>query len=94
MPKHQTTRERVYKTVCAGGWEREHSCPHSPSPPVPKQNPGAGRAKELKRIRLPPAPVSACGGRSILVVLFTTTLGNGYLGSRIDEERSEMRYLV
>ena len=22
------------------------------------------------------------------------TLGNGYLGSRIDEERSEMRYLV
>lgn len=23
-----------------------------------------------------------------------TTLGNGYLGSRIDEERSEMRYLV
>jgi hypothetical protein len=26
--------------------------------------------------------------------LFKTTLGNGYLGSRIDEERSEMRYLV
>ena len=24
----------------------------------------------------------------------TMTLGNGYLGSRIDEERSEMRYLV
>ena len=24
----------------------------------------------------------------------TTTLDNGYLGSRIDEERSEMRYLV
>lgn len=23
-----------------------------------------------------------------------TTLGNGYLGSRIDEERSKMRYLV
>lgn len=23
-----------------------------------------------------------------------TTLGNGYLGSRIDEERSNMRYLV
>jgi len=23
-----------------------------------------------------------------------TTLGNGYLGSRYDEERSEMRYLV
>lgn len=27
-------------------------------------------------------------------VLHQTTLGNGYLGSRIDEERSEMRYLV
>jgi trehalose/maltose hydrolase-like predicted phosphorylase len=26
--------------------------------------------------------------------LIHTTLGNGYLGSRIDEERSEMRYLV
>ena len=25
---------------------------------------------------------------------YITTLGNGYLGSRIDEERSEMRYLV
>ena len=28
------------------------------------------------------------------VITITTTLGNGYLGSRIDEERSEMRYLV
>lgn len=26
--------------------------------------------------------------------LTKTTPGNGYLGSRIDEERSEMRYLV
>ena len=26
--------------------------------------------------------------------LIHTTLGNGYLGSRIDEERSKMRYLV
>lgn len=31
-------------------------------------------------------------GRSL--VKTQTTLGNGYLGSRIDEERSEMRYLV
>ncbi|KAJ0043565.1 hypothetical protein Pint_17108 [Pistacia integerrima] len=29
-----------------------------------------------------------------LLSLSITTLGNGYLGSRIDEERSEMRYLV
>ena len=27
-------------------------------------------------------------------ILHIMTLGNGYLGSRIDEERSEMRYLV
>ena len=27
-------------------------------------------------------------------ILIHTTLGNGYLGSRIDEERSKMRYLV
>lgn len=27
-------------------------------------------------------------------LIIHTTLGNGYLGSRIDEERSEMRYLV
>jgi trehalose/maltose hydrolase-like predicted phosphorylase len=26
--------------------------------------------------------------------LIHMTLGNGYLGSRIDEERSKMRYLV
>jgi hypothetical protein len=31
-----------------------------------------------------------------VVAFFKTlmTLGNGYLGSRIDEERSKMRYLV
>lgn len=27
-------------------------------------------------------------------MLINMTLGNGYLGSRIDEERSKMRYLV
>ena len=30
----------------------------------------------------------------VLPLYSKTTLGNGYLGSRIDEERSEMRYLV
>ena len=29
-----------------------------------------------------------------VAILNNTTLGNGYLGSRIDEERSKMRYLV
>jgi hypothetical protein len=35
-------------------------------------------------------------GRSVRsdCILIHTTLGNGYLGSRIDEERSKMRYLV
>ena len=35
-----------------------------------------------------PAPVVGCDLKS------NTTLNNGYLGSRNDEERSEMRYLV
>ena len=30
----------------------------------------------------------------IVAILNNKTLGNGYLGSRIDEERSKMRYLV
>ncbi len=39
------------------------------------------------------APFSVC---KLVVASFEsqTTLGNGYLGSRIDEERSKMRYLV
>ena len=86
MPKHQTTRERVCQLFCVGGSIR--------APSDAQTKTGASRAKELKRISLPRAPVLVCGGQSILVVLFTTTLGNGYLGSRIDEERSKMRYLV
>jgi hypothetical protein len=42
-------------------------------------------------------PGDAAGLLAALVLqcyLIHTTLGNGYLGSRIDEERSEMRYLV
>ena len=41
---------------------------------------------------------SCLGGKNAAVGVaksyLRTTLGNGYLGSRIDEERSEMRYLV
>jgi trehalose/maltose hydrolase-like predicted phosphorylase len=33
-------------------------------------------------------------GAAIHQLITIMTLGNGYLGSRIDEERSEMRYLV
>ncbi|PPZ38291.1 hypothetical protein C5P26_26495, partial [Escherichia coli] len=52
-------------------------------------NPGARSAKEheTKKSALP------FGTRRPLSRT-RTTLGNGYLGSRIDEERSKMRYLV
>ena len=58
-----------------------------------QQNPGANRAKEPKQESMPFCPFAGANG---LLHLNTNkmTLGNGYLGSRIDEERSEMRYLV
>lgn len=53
-------------------------------------NPGATGAKEQQQnVRELPH-----GGACHLRIESTTTLGNGYLGSRIDEERSEMRYMV
>ena len=57
-------------------------------------NPGTSSAKEHEySVRLHLARLS--GVRMQRVQFNTkTTLGNGYLGSRIDEERSEMRYLV
>lgn len=55
-------------------------------------NPGAKRVKELEQECNIHAPfLGACGACSLMNEM---TLGNGYLGSRIDEERSEMRYLV
>ena len=39
------------------------------------------------------APTPSTGRREIKVLTYKT-LGNGYLGPRIDEERSKMRYLV
>ena len=68
-------------------------------------NPGAECAKENRNEApsLRPSPVRGMlrtGGtdarQSITRVSesIKTTLGNGYLGSRIDEERSKMRYLV
>ncbi len=38
--------------------------------------------------------VHTCCGHALDPNEFYMTLGNGYLGPRIDEERSEMRYLV
>lgn len=63
MPKHQTTRERVYKqTVRAGGRGVACSLP-VPLPPSTRlqPNPGAGRAKELE-MNLP-APCPGLGAR-------------------------------
>ena len=89
MPKHQTTREHVYKTIVPRGMQLLCSplswCLNkTPAQVVPRNSNKFAR----------PRPGLGVWGWSILVVLFTTTLGNGYLGSRIDEERSEMRYLV
>lgn len=55
-----------------------------------ERNPGAACAKEHMSGRTR-ANASVVGRRPLFIC---TTLGNGYLGSRIDEERSEMRYLV
>lgn len=62
-------------------------------------NPGAIRAKEI--FKLKGVLSSRCPRLRVRDWVFArslvktqTTLGNGYLGSRIDEERSEMRYLV
>ena len=54
---------------------------------------GKRHGKQIRSVALA-APVRGVvvGMQRILKV--KTTLGNGYLGSRIDEERSEMRYLV
>lgn len=46
------------------------------------------------RERVPIAPETVRLGDVVIFKYVKTTLGNGYLGSRIDEERSEMRYLV
>lgn len=40
-----------------------------------------------------PKPV-VLSGVLLLLLKYCMTLGNGYLGSCIDEERSEMRYVV
>lgn len=63
-------------------------------------NPGAIRAKENPKLegvpssRRPRTRARARAAGRLPVKNTRTTLGNGYLGSRIDEERSEMRYLV
>jgi hypothetical protein len=57
-------------------------------------NPGAESAKEYGIDSLTPAPRPRRAREEPRFDRNEMTLGNGYLGSRIDEERSEMRYLV
>lgn len=59
-----------------------------------QRTPGADRVKDDREIGwLDRVLVASCGSRPHFRTAWMT-LGNGYLGSRIDEERSEMRYLV
>ena len=79
---------------------RAESHDRSTSSRQSEQTPGANRAKESKRKKGHVFCRRTVRGVDASVMLFScrkiyrTTLGNGYLGSRIDEERSEMRYLV
>lgn len=63
-----------------------------------RATPGAQRAKEMQSIGTDavgdPDGARPLRDRTGHHTCVRTTLGNGYLGSRIDEERSEMRYLV
>lgn len=58
-----------------------------------KTNPGVSRAKENEAVRWGQTG-DVSRGRLHDDMSCKMTLGNGYLGSCIDEERSEMRYLV
>lgn len=83
-----------------------HAPRRRPSPPPARHvalragltNPGAESAKENRNEAPDPLSCPVRGvhglGASVCLLNVKTTLGNGYLGSRIDEERSEMRYLV
>src|SRR6185312_5977971 len=63
---------------------------------------GEGPPKNPRRRRRQGTLILPCSGHvrpaghapCNVAILTNTTLGNRYLGSRIDEERSKMRYLV
>ena len=102
----RTTREPV--DITGGGRGDAPAAGAPPSRPTPRgeglvpllagetTNPRRGlRQGNLTREHAPAAPETVRRGvRRLLSHVSKTTLGNGYLGSRIDEERSEMRYLV
>lgn len=71
------------------------ACAVPPSPSRQNNNPRR-QTRQGKRSTsvLPRRPGDGARAGSDARHVSITTLGNGYLGSRIDEERSEMRYLV
>lgn len=98
MPtQEERPANRLERTFPCRAGEGEGAPEASPG----NQNPGAPGAKEQKmkarRARWRPgngADPPAAAPLATFKCASETTLGNGYLGSRIDEERSEMRYLV
>lgn len=98
----RTTRELVSKRGAEGSCGSSSplsrgGCVALARPTLPgvQTNTGANCAKEIERESASPSPPeTVCEGGVVIFKYVKTTLGNGYLGSRIDEERSEMRYLV
>jgi hypothetical protein len=101
--QEQTTSEHVLISV--GGGLRVLPAPVAPPrrpgalgrPAAQNNKPRRGKRQGLlkkwtafPRLR----PFAARNGGPKAPVESNTTLGNGYLGSRIDEERSKLRYLV
>ena len=97
MTLTKTDRARVIQSV-GDGTVRRSANASTTSPPRSGWGLGVKEptAPKASRNTVPnPGRWLACWSSPVLqIYLIHTTLGNGYLGSRIDEERSEMRYLV
>ncbi|GLT35345.1 hypothetical protein SLA2020_098090 [Shorea laevis] len=92
MPTQQndprTSSSRIESGVGGKGAELELGVPSPSRAPANKPRCGPRQGKPTGRL------VPTHAGSAPLATLTKTTLGNKYLGSRIDEERSKMRYLV
>lgn len=90
MPREKSDPRTGSERPRAGLGAGAPGAPQQPIPGAPgakdQQQSGARAPAARERCRPP------CARPTRLSI--GTTLGNGYLGSRIDEERSEMRYLV
>ena len=97
MTLTKTDRARVIQSV-GDGTVRRSANSSTTSPPRSGWGLGVKEptAPKASRNTVPnPGTRLACWPHlGLQCYIIHTTLGNGYLGSRIDEERSEMRYLV